>query len=112
MAFKPYDVFSETNIYKDGKALPFQGIYVNYKRSGLGANMFQTLQPGETVTTSVNAAKSYKLAGVSTAQVTAVQGFKYVTGSTAPASLSDMAVCESVSSGTVTVTPDQSKVAR
>lgn len=73
--------------------------------------MFQTLQPGETVTTSVNAAKSYKLAGVETAQVAAVQAFRYVTGSVAPTSLKDMESCQSVSSKTVTITPDQSKVA-
>jgi hypothetical protein len=72
--------------------------------------MFQTLLPGETIITSVNAAKSYKLAGIATAQVTAIQDFKYVTGSTAPTALKDMANCESVSSGTVTITPDQSKV--
>lgn len=92
--------------------LQFEGIYVNYKRSGLAPEMFQVLLPGETVTTSVNAAKTYKLAGIATAQVTAVQGFKYVTGSTAPTSLKDMASCESVSSSTFTITPDQSKVAR
>lgn len=98
-------------LWTDGKTLPFEGVYVNYKRSGLGPQMFQTLQPGETVTAPVNAAKSYKLAGVSTAQVTAIQGFKYVTGSTAPDSLKDMEVCENVSSKAVAITPDQSKVA-
>lgn len=73
--------------------------------------MFQTLQPGETVTSSVNAAKTYNLAGVKTAKVTAIQGFKYVVGSTAPTSLKDTAFCDSVSSSTVAITPDQSKVA-
>jgi deuterolysin len=73
--------------------------------------MFQTLQPGETVTSSINAAKSYKLAGVTTAQITAVQEFKYVTGSVAPTSLKDMESCQSVSSSTLAITPDQSKVA-
>lgn len=92
--------------------LPFEGVYVNYKRSGHAAEMFQVLQPGETVTTSVNAAKTYKLAGIEKAQVTAIQGFKYVTGSTAPTSLKDMASCETVSSSSVTIIPDQSKVAR
>lgn len=72
--------------------------------------MFQTIQPGETVTTSVNAAKSYKLAGVSTAHVTAIQGFRYVTGTAVPTSLKDLSVCESVTSSSVAITPDQSKV--
>lgn len=99
-------------MWAGGKALPFEGIYVNYKRSGIAAEMFQTLQPGETVTASVNAAKAYKLAGIKTAQVSAIQGFKYVTGTTAPTSLKDLAFCESVSSSIVTITPDQSKVAR
>ena len=74
--------------------------------------MFQTLQPGETVTSSINAAKSYKLAGVTTAQITAVQEFKYMIGSVAPTSLKDMQSCQSVSSRTLAITPDQSKVAR
>lgn len=97
--------------WTDGKVLPFEGIYVNYKSTGLISEMFQTLLPGETVTTSVNAAKSYKLAGIMTAQVTAIQGFKYVIGSTAPTTLKNMEFCESVSSSTVAITPDQSKVA-
>lgn len=74
--------------------------------------MFQTLAPGETITSSVNAAKSYKLAGISTAQISAIQGFKYVTGSTPPTALKDMEFCESVSSSSLTITPDQSRVAR
>ena len=85
---------------------------MNYKRTNLAAEMFQTLSPGETVAASVNVAKTYKLAGIQTAHVTAVQGFKYVAGSTAPTSLKDTLVCEDVSSGTLTITPDQSKVAR
>jgi deuterolysin len=92
--------------------LPFEGVYVNFKKSNLAPEMFQTLKPGETVTTSVNAAKSYKLAGISTAKVTAIQGFKYVTGATAPTALKDMVDCDSVSSSTVTITPDQTVVAR
>jgi deuterolysin len=83
---------------------------VNYKRTGLAAEMFQTILPGETITASVNAAKSYKLAGITTAHVTAVQGFKYVVGSTAPTTLKDMTFCDGVSSDTVAITPDQSKV--
>ena len=95
----------------DGKALPFEGAFINYKRSGLDANMFQTLQPGESVTASVNAAKTYKLAGHATAQVKAIQGFRYVTGSSAPSALHETQACEDVVSNTVTITPDQSKVA-
>jgi deuterolysin len=72
--------------------------------------MFQTILPGETITTSVNAAKSYKLIGIPTAQVSAIQGFKYVTGSVAPTESKDMEFCETVSTGTVAITPDQSKV--
>jgi deuterolysin len=87
-------------------------VFVNYKRTGLAPEMFQTLAPGETLTASVNAAKSYKLAGISTAQVSAIQGFKYVTGSTAPTALKETEFCESVSSSSVTITPDQSRVAK
>jgi deuterolysin len=94
-----------------GKALPFAGVYVNYKKSGLDDASFQTLQPGETVTTSVNAAKSYKLAGVETAHVTAVQGFRYVTGTAIPGSFKELSACEA-SSSSVAITPDQSKVAK
>jgi deuterolysin len=106
--------FSESRLigFTGGNALPFEGVFVNYKRSGLATELFRTLQPGETVTASVNAAKSYKLAGIETAEVTAVQGFKYVTGAVAPASLKDTTFCQSSSSGTVTITPDQSTVAR
>ncbi len=78
---------------------------MNYKRSGLDASMFQTLQPGESVTASVNAAKTYKLAGITAAQVTAIQGFKYVTGSSVPNTLKEMTACEDLVSNTVTVTP-------
>lgn len=74
--------------------------------------MFQTLAPGESVIASVNAARSHKLAGFKTAQISAIQGFKYVTGATAPASTKDMAFCEATSSNTVTITPDQSKAAK
>ncbi|CZR66498.1 related to metalloproteinase penicillolysin [Phialocephala subalpina] len=94
-----------------GNTLPFEGSYVNYKRTGLSADMFQTLLPGETVTTSVNAAKTYNLAGIDTAKVSAIQGFKYVTGATAPTTLKDLEFCQSVSSSSVTITPDQSTAA-
>ncbi|KAF8856069.1 zincin [Acephala macrosclerotiorum] len=94
-----------------GNALPFEGAYVNYKRTGLAADMFQTFLPGETVTASVNAAKTYNLAGIETAEVSAIQGFKYVTGATAPTTIKGLEFCESVSSSSVTITPDQSTAA-
>jgi deuterolysin len=99
------------NLPIDGKALPFEGIYVNYKRTGLTSDMFQTIAPGETITSSVNAAKTYNLDGVDTAHVSALQGFKYVTGPAAPTALKETSFCESASS-TVAITPDQSKVKR
>lgn len=95
----------------DGNALPFEGVYVNYKRTGLAASSFQQIEAGQTVTVPVNAAKSYKLDGVSQAKVTAIQGFRYVVGTEAPASLKDLSVCEDVTSGEVEVTPDQATVA-
>ncbi|TVY28766.1 Neutral protease 2-like protein [Lachnellula hyalina] len=95
----------------DGTTLPFAGVYINYKRSGLAADSFQTLEPGQTVTASVNAAQSYKLAGVTTAQITAVQGFQYATGSEVPTTLGDLTSCDDITSSTVTITPDQNTVA-
>lgn len=74
--------------------------------------MFQTIQPNETVTASVNAAKSYKLGGIETAQVSAIQGFRYVTGSVAPTTLKETVACGDVTSSTVTITPDQSTAAK
>lgn len=73
--------------------------------------MFQTILPGETITASVNAAKCYRLAGVKTAKVSVIQGFRYVTGAVAPTDLKGAAYCEATSSGTVDMTPDQAKVA-
>lgn len=96
---------------KDGTALPFEGVYINHRRTALPADSFQTLQPGESITTPVNAAKSYKLAGVKSAKVTAVQSFSYITGIIAPTALKGMAICGAVSSDTVAIAPDQSKVA-
>ncbi|KAI1306403.1 Deuterolysin metalloprotease family-domain-containing protein [Xylaria venustula] len=93
-----------------GKALPFEGSYVKYRRVNIPSEMFQTIQPGETVTSSVNAATTYKLAGVESADVAALQGFHYVTGSTAPTSLKETSFCEATSNS-MTITPDQSKVA-
>jgi deuterolysin len=91
--------------------MPFEGIFVNYKRTGLTPEMFQTIAPGQTVTSSVNAAKTYKLHGMKTAKVSALQGFKYVTGAAAPTTLKETSYCES-SSSTVAITPDQSMVKR
>jgi hypothetical protein len=74
--------------------------------------MFQTLAPGESVTASVNAARTHRLAGIKTAKISAIQGFKYITGATAPESTKDMAFCEATSSKSVTITPDQNKAAK
>ncbi|KAF7932399.1 hypothetical protein BELL_0554g00050 [Botrytis elliptica] len=93
------------------KDLEFKGTYVNYKRTGLAPEMFQTLQPGETVTASLNVAKTYNLEGLETVDVTAIQGFRYVIGERAPSALSQTTLCDAVTSNTVTITPDQSKVA-
>ena len=93
-----------------GKDLPFEGSYVKYRRAGIAPEMFQTIQPGETVSTTVNAATTYRLAGVEKAHVSALQGFHYVTGTTAPTSLKQTQFCQATSN-TVTITPDQSKVA-
>lgn len=93
------------------KELEFKGTYVNYKRTGLAADMFQTLQPGETVTASLNVAKTYNLEGLETVDVTAIQGFRYVIGERAPSALSQTTLCDALTSNTVTITPDQSKVA-
>ncbi|KAK3689481.1 hypothetical protein B0T22DRAFT_536384 [Podospora appendiculata] len=94
-----------------GKEIPFEGVFVNYKRSDLPASAFQTFAPGETITVSVNAARSHKLAGVKSAKITAIQGFRYAIGATPPAALKEMATCADITSGTITITPDQSKVA-
>jgi lipoprotein-anchoring transpeptidase ErfK/SrfK len=92
-----------------GKDLPFEGSYVKYRRAGISSEMFQTIQPGETVTASVNAATTYRLAGVKTAHVSALQGFHFVSGTAAPTSLSETEFCE-VTSNSMSITPDQSKV--
>ncbi|CAJ2511881.1 Uu.00g075060.m01.CDS01 [Anthostomella pinea] len=94
-----------------GNPLPFKGMYVNYKKAGLTADLFQTLQPGETVTASVNAAKTYDLEGVDSAQVTAIQGFRYVVGTEAPTKVSDLTSCDDVMSKEATIVPDQSTAA-
>ncbi|KAI1333609.1 Deuterolysin metalloprotease family-domain-containing protein [Xylariaceae sp. FL0016] len=94
----------------EGKDLPFTGSFVKYARSSISPEMFQTFQPGETITAEVNAAKSYKLAGVEKAQVSALQGFHYVAGTEAPTALKDTEFCET-SSSAVEMTPDQSVAA-
>lgn len=71
--------------------------------------MFQTIKAGETVTASVNAAKTYDLEGLEKVNITAIQGFKYVAGEAAPTLLSQTTFCDDVTSNTVTITPDQSK---
>ncbi|KAJ8119316.1 hypothetical protein ONZ43_g3709 [Nemania bipapillata] len=93
-----------------GNDLPFEGSFVKYRRAGIAPEMFQTIQPGETVSTTVNAATTYRLAGVEEAHVSALQGFHYVTGTTAPTSLKETEFCEATSN-TMKITPDQSKVA-
>ncbi|TDZ39013.1 Neutral protease 2-like protein [Colletotrichum trifolii] len=95
----------------EGKALPFEGVFVNYKRTGLSPSSFQKIDAGETVTVSVNAAHSYKLDGVSQASVTAIQGFRYAVGAEAPSSFKDLASCADVTSGQVEVVPDQTTAA-
>lgn len=90
--------------------MEFTGHFINYKKTGLAAEHFQTIAPGETVKSDVNVANTYSLSGVDTADVTAIQGFRYVTGTTAPTSLSDLESCDDVTSNTVTITPDQSKL--
>lgn len=109
----PFPSFSHhTNKYPtDGTALPFEGTYVNYKRTGLDASMFQVIQPGETITASVNAAKTYKLAGVESAQISAIQGFKYVVGEVAPSTLKETTTCSDVTSSKMKIIPDQSTAA-
>ncbi|KAJ4345336.1 uncharacterized protein N0V89_011466 [Didymosphaeria variabile] len=91
-----------------GKALPFDGVYVNYKKTGLTADNFQKIAAGETVTVSVNAAKSYKLQGVNQAKVSAIQGFRYATGEEVPSALKGLSFCADQATDSVEVTPDQS----
>ncbi|KAI0160367.1 Metalloprotease [Xylariaceae sp. FL1272] len=89
-----------------GKALPFEGTFVRYRRTNIAPEMFQTIQPGETVSTSVNAAKSYKLGGVESVDISALQGFHYVAGTTAPTSLKETSYC-SATSNTMSITPSE-----
>lgn len=94
-----------------GKALPFDGVYVNYKKTGLTSDSFQKIAAGETVTVAVNAAKSYKLDGLKQAKVSAVQSFHYAIGEKVPAALEGLSFCADQTTDSVEVTPDQSTVA-
>jgi deuterolysin len=94
----------------EGNALAFEGMFINYKRINMSADVFQTIQPGETVSASVNAAKTYKLQGVAKAKATAIQGFYYVEGTTAPTAIKDTSYCEVESSSSVDLTPNQDTV--
>lgn len=84
---------------------------MNYKKTGLDTEHFQTIAAGETVTASVDVSKTYALAGVDTADITAIQGFQYITGNTVPTTTNGLESCDDVTSNTVTITPDQAKVA-
>lgn len=87
------------------------GAIVNYKKSGLEAKHFQTIAAGETVNSTIDVSQTYALAGVETAQITAVQGFQYLVGSTSPTTTNGLQVCDDVTSNTVTISPDQANVA-
>lgn len=99
------------NNKSEGNALPFEGVFVNYKRTGLSADAFQKIEAGQTVTVSVNAAKSYKLDSVAQAKVIAIQGFRYAAGDAVPSSFAELQSCADVSSGEVEVVPDQAAAA-
>ena len=86
-------------------------MFVNYKKKGLSADNFQKIAAGETVTISVNAAKSYKLQGVKHAKVSAIQGFQYAVGEATPSALKDLSTCADLKTDAVDVTPDQSTAA-
>lgn len=98
-------------IHTAGKALPFDGVYVNYKKTGLSSGNFQKIAAGETITVAVNAAKSYRLNGVKQAKVSAIQSFHYAKGEEAPAALEGLSFCADQTTGSVEVTPDQSVAA-
>lgn len=84
---------------------------MNYKKTGLSADHFQTIAAGETVNASVDVSQTYALSGKDTVDITAIQGFKYITGTAVPTSTNDLESCDDVTSNTVTITPDQAKVA-
>lgn len=104
-------LFHKLTDFLDGNALPFDGVYVNYKRTGLAPSHFQAIEAGQTVTVTVNPAKSYKLKGIKQAKVSAIQGFRYTTGTEAPSALKDLTMCADMTSGTVEVSPNQATVA-
>lgn len=87
------------------------GAIVNYKKTGLSADHFQTIAAGETVNVSVDVSQTYALAGKDSVEVTAIQGFKYSTGATVPSTTNGLESCDDVTSNSVTITPDQAKVA-
>lgn len=87
------------------------GAIVNYKKTGLDATHFQTIAAGETVNASVDVSQTYALAGVDSADITAIQGFSYITGTTAPTTTKGLESCDDITSNTVSITPDQAKVA-
>ncbi|UPX11852.1 Deuterolysin [Ascochyta rabiei] len=99
------------NIKTAGNSLPFQGIYVNYKKRGLNSASFQKIAAGETVTVAVNAAKSYQLKGIKQAKVSAIQGFRYSTGEEVPAAFNGLSFCADQTTDSVEVAPDQRVVA-
>ncbi|ETS77898.1 hypothetical protein PFICI_09960 [Pestalotiopsis fici W106-1] len=115
--FKGNTVLSEHNTMdilvadEDGNDLPFEGLFVNYKRTDMAPSMFQTIQAGETVSATVNTAKTYNLEGVAKAKAQAIQGFHYVTGSTAPKTIAETEFCENVTSDPVDFTVDQTTAA-
>ncbi|KAH8689145.1 hypothetical protein BGW36DRAFT_421045 [Talaromyces proteolyticus] len=94
-----------------GDDLPFGGIYVNYRRTGLSASMFRTFQPGETVTRPVDVSGIYDLTGILTANVAAVQSFRYIVGDDAPTALAEMLSCPPTISNFRAITPNLRKLA-
>lgn len=99
------------SLYADGTDLEFMGSIVNYKKTGLSPEHFQTIAAGETVNSTVDVSQTYALSGVESSEITVLQGFKYITGSTAPTTTNGLESCDDVSSNTVSITPDQAKVA-
>lgn len=87
------------------------GSFVNYKKTGLAADHFQTIAAGETINSSVDVSQTYALSGLETTDITVIQGFKYSTGPNAPTSTNNLEYCDDVTSNTVTIAPDQAKVA-
>lgn len=84
---------------------------MNYKKTGLAADHFQTIAAGETVNSSVDVSQTYALSGLETTDITVIQGFRYSVGTDAPTSLNSLETCDDITSNTVTISPDQAKVA-